>query len=339
MKLESQPRVSVVTPFYNTAEYLAECIESVLAQTYTNFEYLLVNNKSTDGSREIAESYQKRDSRIRLIDNEEFVGMVENYNGAFGHIAADSKYVKMIQADDAAFPECLERLVAVAESEPTAGIVSSFWLWGNDLRGEAFDRNVRLIPGREACRKTLLERRQYTGSQTTVLYRADIVRKRKPFYALTHPFSDSDTAFEIMLEHDLGFVHQVLTFNRKDNDSVLKRVMGFHPLMLHFYLTMERYGALVLTPAELAKARSEMRNEYYAYLASQLIRLQGSRFWAYHRAGLATLDQDVPWSAVALRAAAELAKLVLNPESTLERTLPWFSRRVRQVLKRPATEG
>ena len=61
--------VSVVTPFYNTAAYLEECIESVLAQTYRDFEYLLVNNKSTDGSREIAARYAAKDPRLRLLDN------------------------------------------------------------------------------------------------------------------------------------------------------------------------------------------------------------------------------------------------------------------------------
>jgi len=334
MSLEHQPRVSVVTPFYNTAEYLAECIESVLAQTYTNFEYLLVNNKSTDGSRAIAERYQARDARVRLVDNEVFVGMLENYNGALGQISDDSKYVKIVQADDAAFPECLERMVELAEREPSVGIVSSFYLWGTDLRGDiGLNHRTSVIPGREACRKTLLERRQYTGSQTTVLYRAEIVRKRRPFFAITHPFADSDTAFELMLEHDLGYVHQVLTFNRKDNESTLNNVLDFHPLLLHFFLTMERYGATVLTPDELIKARSEMRHDYYSYLASQLIRMKGPAFWAYHRKGLATLEQDIPWPTVVPCALAELCKLALSPGTTAERTLPWLVSRVREALK------
>ena len=57
--LASRPLVSVVTPFYNTAPYLAQCIESVLAQTYPHFEYILMDNCSTDGSAEIAETYAR----------------------------------------------------------------------------------------------------------------------------------------------------------------------------------------------------------------------------------------------------------------------------------------
>src|SRR5215470_11110782 len=102
--MERAPFVSVVTPFYNTAAYLEECIESVLAQTHDSFEYLLVNNASTDGSREIAARYAARDSRIRLDDNEQLVDQVANYNGAIDRISGESKYVKIVQADDAIDP-------------------------------------------------------------------------------------------------------------------------------------------------------------------------------------------------------------------------------------------
>ena len=65
------PLVSVVTPFYNTAAWLTECIESVLAQTYHNWEYILVDNCSADGSTEIARRYAKTDSRIRYVRHQE----------------------------------------------------------------------------------------------------------------------------------------------------------------------------------------------------------------------------------------------------------------------------
>jgi glycosyltransferase involved in cell wall biosynthesis len=92
--MSAEPFVTVVSPFYNTADYLRECIESVLNQSYKNFEYLLVNNKSTDGSREIALEFACKDKRVRLIDNDQFVSQLENYNGALKQIDPRSKYVK-----------------------------------------------------------------------------------------------------------------------------------------------------------------------------------------------------------------------------------------------------
>ncbi|HWH03492.1 MAG TPA: glycosyltransferase family 2 protein, partial [Gemmatimonadales bacterium] len=64
------PLVSVVTPVYNTGKYLAECIESVLAQTFTDFEYVILDNASTDDSPEIIARYARRDPRIRVVRNE-----------------------------------------------------------------------------------------------------------------------------------------------------------------------------------------------------------------------------------------------------------------------------
>ena len=66
MVLKSQPLISVVTPVYNTEKYLAECIASVLGQTYQNWEYVIVNNCSTDKSLEIAQRYVQEIPRIRV---------------------------------------------------------------------------------------------------------------------------------------------------------------------------------------------------------------------------------------------------------------------------------
>ena len=67
----TKPFISVVTPFYNTQKYLAECIESVLRQTYQNWEYILVDNCSSDGSSEIAARYASQCDKIRVIQTEE----------------------------------------------------------------------------------------------------------------------------------------------------------------------------------------------------------------------------------------------------------------------------
>ena len=75
-----QPLVSVVTPVYNGAEYLAECIESVFNQTYENWEYVISDNCSTDGSLEIARGYEARDPRIRVVAEDVFVDQLASSN-------------------------------------------------------------------------------------------------------------------------------------------------------------------------------------------------------------------------------------------------------------------
>ena len=168
---DPSPLVSVVTPFYNSERDLARCIESVLAQDYPNFEYVLVDNQSTDGSHEIARSYADHDDRIRLITTDRFLSQVENYNFALTQISADSRWCKICQADDWLYPRCLAEMVAVGEASPTVGLVSSYSWRGEQILCLGLPHDVSVLPGRDACRLHLLTDLFLFGSPTTVLYR------------------------------------------------------------------------------------------------------------------------------------------------------------------------
>src|SRR5882724_1947710 len=148
----SQPLVSVVTPFHNTAAYLAECIQSVLAQTYSNFEYILVDNCSTDGSTEIAERYAGRDPRIRLIQRTQLLSQVQNYNRALEEISDASSYCKIVQADDFIFPECLRLMVEAFEQSESVGLVSSYDLKAGRVRGSGIPYQTARFQGRDIAK-------------------------------------------------------------------------------------------------------------------------------------------------------------------------------------------
>src|ERR1041384_6229958 len=122
------PLVSVLTPVYNGAPYLRKCIESVIAQTYPTWEYVIVDNRSTDESGRIAREYASRDSRIRVVTNERHVGAIQNHNIAFREASPDASYCKIVQADDWLFPSCLSEMVAVAEAHPSVAIVGAYSL-------------------------------------------------------------------------------------------------------------------------------------------------------------------------------------------------------------------
>ena len=146
---ETRPPVSVVTPFYNTTRYLTQCIESVLAQSYCEFEYILMDNCSTDRSAEIAKTYARRDPRIRLIQCSEFVSQLRNYNRALMEISDASQYCKIVQADDYIFPQCLELMVQAFEQSKSIGLVSSYWLHGDVIAGSGYPYSTPMLPGRE----------------------------------------------------------------------------------------------------------------------------------------------------------------------------------------------
>ena len=108
----SQPLVSVVTPFHNTASFLAECIESVLAQSYQNWEFTIVNNCSADDTLGVCLKYAAIDRRIRVVNNPSFLKIIENHNRTLSYVSAEAKYCKVLFADDWLFPTCIEELFA-----------------------------------------------------------------------------------------------------------------------------------------------------------------------------------------------------------------------------------
>ena len=153
----TSPLVSVLTPVYNGERYLSECIESVISQTYRNWEYIIVNNCSTDRTQEIAQSYAKKDGRIRIHKNQELVKMGPNHDIAISLIAPTSLYCKVLHADDFMFPECLERMVDLAVANPLVGLVSSYRLDDRKVNLDGLPYPSTVVSGREICRQFLPE--------------------------------------------------------------------------------------------------------------------------------------------------------------------------------------
>ena len=194
----------------------------MLAQTYENWEYVIVENRSTDGTLEIAREYEARDPRIRVATPGDFVDAVENANRAMREISPESKYTKVVHADDWMFAECIERMVELAEANPSVGIVSACRLEETKVTLTGLPNSISVIPGREICRSTLLGRPYpyLFGAPSSLLIRSDLVRARDPFYNVDNPFQDDQEAcYEVLRTCDFGFVHQVLTFTRRDEAS------------------------------------------------------------------------------------------------------------------------
>jgi glycosyltransferase involved in cell wall biosynthesis len=319
----TRPLVSVVTPFYNTAPYLAQCIESVLAQSYSEFEYILVDNCSTDGSTEIAEGYAQRDPRIRLIRRSHLLSQVQNYNGALAEISESSEYCKIVQADDYIFPECLRLMVKAFAQSETIGLVSSYSLAGDIVQASGYPYPMTVFPGGDCARWHLRTGFFIFGSPTTVMYRSSAVRHQQPFYNETLLHDDLDKCLQILRKWDFGFVHQVLSFTRIDNDSVFhgSGLYQWRFFSLTRYSIVLCYAPIFLVPDEASTLIKETKRSYYATLAKEAVRFSGRAFWRHHQEGLKAVGQTLDWRYLAWQIGLQLLRLGANPGSTIVRAL------------------
>src|SRR5262245_14501161 len=113
--------VSVCIPTYNGAKFVAEAVQSVLVQSSTDFELLVVDDGSTDGTLDIVRSFT--DSRIQIHQNEKRLGIPKNWNHCLA--LARGEYICLFHQDDVMLPENLQRKVQVLAADPIVGLVHS----------------------------------------------------------------------------------------------------------------------------------------------------------------------------------------------------------------------
>ena len=171
--------VSVVIPIYNCANFLRESIGSIQAQTYSNLEILCIDDGSTDGSQEIVTELARKDSRIRLIENSENLGISATLNKAISQASGD--IIARMDADDLSLPERIMLQVNWLENEPELQILGSWLkLFGARTGTYHYRKDANFIkalflffsngfPHNAVCyRKSLWERYQYDSNYDSV---------------------------------------------------------------------------------------------------------------------------------------------------------------------------
>jgi hypothetical protein len=257
-----QPLVAVVTPVYNGADSLAACLKSVGAQTYTNWIHLVVNNASTDTTRQIAESFAAKEPRVMVLSFRECLPMFENFNRALAAVPSGAIYLKQLHADDTIHPDCLTTMVAAAERDPdVALVVSRFYLGSVPSSRNAPARAVRLS-GRTVAREALLGTSNILGTPSVSLLRIERlvgwpVLFRAGTFPPGHPArpphnqGDKESCFDTLEQSDVVYLPELLVTLREEALSATgfaRRVSGWHATRLDLLL---RRGAQFMDESTL----------------------------------------------------------------------------------------
>lgn len=207
------PKVSVITPAYNAEEYIAEAIESILNQTFRDFEFIIIDNCSTDKTWEIIQRYINKDDRIIALKNERNLGIAGNRNK--GLSLARGKYIVWQDADDISMPTRIEKEYEFMEENPEVGIVGGYLQFFNEKENLSI-RKYALDD--QSLRKVIFR-------YSPVAQPAAMVRKKclDEFgeYSLKYPVTeDLDMCFRIGSKYKFANLQEVVIKYRENVSSV-----------------------------------------------------------------------------------------------------------------------
>jgi glycosyltransferase involved in cell wall biosynthesis len=317
----SVPRVSVVMPVYNGAEFLEECLASVAAQTFQSWEFIIVNNCSTDGTAKIADAFAARDRRFRPIHCSEFVPKTDNYNRAIAYASKSAEFIKILEADNFLLPDALSKTVELADSDPEIGIVSTYYNQGHMLLGGGVDPKHSVIPGNEVRRHHLLKEVYYFGVPSTLLFRATALREVDPFFRPEVFFDDVDLCFRVLEKWKFGIVHQVLAYVRDDNQGLYSVVRNFDDVVACRYALLALFGKDVLTSEELARITATRKKTYFECIGRAVVGGRSREYWEFHRGVFLLLGKKLGFRTLVVPTVLSILDMLFNPKRTIERIL------------------
>ena len=161
------PAISAITPVYNNAPYMREALDSILNQTFADFEYIAINDGSTDNSLEILEEYAQKDPRIR-IDSHENKGYIATLNEGLG--VARAEFIARMDADDVSLPDRFEKQMAYLRVHPECVVVG----------GRVLLIDSEGAPLREMCDETThdeIDAAHLAGRGGTIVHPAMMARR------------------------------------------------------------------------------------------------------------------------------------------------------------------
>ncbi len=216
-----KPKVSIGVPVYNGERYLRQALNAIARQTFTDFEVIICDNASTDGTEAITREFTARDQRFRYHRNQENIGAARNFNRTFE--LATGEYFKWAAADDLISPDYLAKTVPVLNTGPDVALCyTKVKVIDDDSRvvGEhlvALQHTADASPSR---RFGEFIRRSPTCFQVFGLFRANVLAQT-PLIA-SHVGSDKTLIAEISLRGKVVFLPECLFFSRQHDGRSVK---------------------------------------------------------------------------------------------------------------------
>ncbi|PEL82492.1 glycosyltransferase family 2 protein [Bacillus wiedmannii] len=256
-------KVTVLMPVYNGEEYLQDAIDSILNQTFNDFELLIINDGSIDGSLDIVNSYQ--DPRIKLVNNESNLKLIKTLNK--GLRLASGKYIARMDSDDTCHPRRLEIQVGMLDRNPEIAVCGT----GMKVIGKKYARPF-LVKGEKTIKNYLAVKN--CMAHPSIMMRKDIIEKYNYFYDEQFIHAEDYELFQRISEN-----HKVININKpllnyrlsasgisrvyeKEQEEMVGKIanLAFEKLGIPF--DRIKYSKLFLDKNEILAAKQELETAY-----------------------------------------------------------------------------
>ena len=237
------PKISICMPTYNFEQYLPEAIVSVLQQEFADFEFLIVDDHSTDRSFDVIEGFARKDARIRAIANSGNVGMVNNWNRCLA--LARGEYVKFLFGDDAlGSAKALAEMTTVLDANPDVSLVASartiIDYRSHPLRTVGSYEDGRVYRGTDVIVDCLVEQRNRIGEPSAVLFRRK--QAARGFDARYRQLVDLELWCHLLEQGDFAYIDRPLVSFRVHERQQTSRNMLNPDLIDEPFLLLDEYG-------------------------------------------------------------------------------------------------
>jgi glycosyltransferase involved in cell wall biosynthesis len=210
-----KPKISVVMPAYNAEKYISDAIRSILDQSFPDFEFIIINDGSTDKTSAIIQTYVKKDSRIRVITHKDNQGLIAVLN--IGFRLAKGKYIARMDADDISLPDRFLKQYRYLEEHPQVVIIGSLVAYIDEESRVCRIDNF-LLNDREIRTEISLRNQFCHGA---VMIRRDVVSKKHELYDKTAVHYEDYDYWPRVLQHGQGVnVPEVLYYYRRSSTSI-----------------------------------------------------------------------------------------------------------------------
>lgn len=289
------PKISVLMPVYNSEKYVATAIESILNQTFSDFEFIIINDGSTDNTAKIVQKYARRDSRIKFIDNQINQGLITILNQ--GLDLCTGEYIARMDGDDISRPERFKLQVDYMDAHPNVGVVGA-WVSAFGTKQDIYKYAPviklldLLIHGCRIC-------------HPTAMIRASVLHNNNIRYSKRYPCAE-DFAFWMSIAHvselhnlqtvlldyryhatNVSIVHhhqQIISTEQARYDLLASMISNEFNIVKLLDLTKElnqHFWLFGILPVIRRKQYSLTKTKYYLFEKIPLLRVQNGKIYLF----------------------------------------------------------